>query len=98
MKFDKKRLEFPEETKEQFERYLSRKTLEITYYDGYMINFGNANISAISPYKVIMKSRTKELVILYYGDYMYDENLYFINTTKNACTFARLRELVRNYF
>ena len=40
----------------------------------------------------------KEVVILYYGEYLYDEELFFINDTNNRCTFQKLRELVVNYF
>ena len=98
MKINKKKLEFPKELKAKCDRYLSRKTLEITYLNGYLIKFAGTNISSISPHKIILKSAEKEVVILYYGEYLYDDELYFINDTNNACTFPRLRELVSNYF
>ncbi len=98
MKINKKKLEFPKELKAKCDRYLSRKTLEITYLNGYLIKFAGTNISSISPHKIILKSAEKEVVILYYGEYLYDEELYFINNTKNGCSFQKLRELVVNYF
>lgn len=98
MKINKKKLVFPKEIKDKCDRYLSRKNLEITYLNGYMIEFENTNFSTISPHKILMKSKEKEVVILYYGEYLYDDELYFINDTNNACTFPRLRELVSNYF
>lgn len=98
MKINKKKLEFPKEIKDKCDRYLSRKNLDITYIDGYMIEFKNSNFSTLSPHKILMKSGEKEVIILYYGEYLYDDELYFINDTNNACTFPRLRELVTNYF
>lgn len=98
MKINKKKLEFPKETKDKCNRYLSRKTLEITYFDGYMVEFKGTNISTISPHKILLKSKEKEVVILYYGEHLYDEELFFINNTKNGCSFQKLRELVVEYF
>lgn len=98
MKITKKKLEFPKEIQNKCNRYLSRKNLDITYINGYMIKFSNTNISTISPHKILIKSDEKEVVILYYGEYLYDEELYFINNTKNGCSFQKLRELVVNYF
>lgn len=98
MRITKKKLEFPKELKDKCNRYLSRKTLEITYFDGYMVKFTGTNISTISPHKILLKSKEKEVVILYYGEHLYDEELFFINNTKNGCSFQKLRELVVNYF
>ena len=98
MKINKKKLEFPKELKDKCNRYLSRKTLEITYFDGYMVEFKGTNISTISPHKILLKSKEKEVVILYYGEHLYDEELFFINNTKNGCSFQKLRELVVEYF
>lgn len=98
MRIYKKKLEFPKEIQEKCERYLSRRTLEITYLNGYIVKFSGTNMSAISPHKILIKSSDKEVVILYYGEYLYDEELFFINDTNNRCTFQKLRELVANYF
>ncbi len=98
MRITKKKLEFPKELKDKCNRYLSRKTLEITYFDGYMVKFAGTNVSTISPHKILLKSKEKEVVILYYGEHLYDEELFFINNTKNGCSFQKLRELVVNYF
>ena len=98
MEIKKKKLEFPKEIKDKCDRYLSRKNLEITYINGYMMEFTKTNFSTISPHKILLKTKEKEVVILYYGAYLYDDELYFINDTNNACTFPRLRELVSNYF
>lgn len=98
MKIKTKKLEFPKEIQDKCERYLKRKTLEITYLNGYMVEFKGTNLSTISPHKILIKSSDKEVVILYYGEYYYDEELFFINNTKNGCTFSKLRELILNYF
>lgn len=98
MKINKKKLEFPKKIKDKCDRYLSRKNLEITYFDGYMMEFKGTNISTISPHKILLKSKEKEVVILYYGEHLYDEELFFINNTKNGCSFQKLRELVVEYF
>ena len=98
MKITKKKLEIPKELKDKCNRYLSRKALEITYFDGYMVKFAGTNVSTISPHKILLKSKEKEVVILYYGEHLYDEELFFINNTKNGCSFQKLRELVVNYF
>lgn len=44
MKIQTKALEFPQEIKDKFERYLSRKRLEITYYNGHIVTFKNTNV------------------------------------------------------
>ena len=98
MKIKTKKLEFPKEIQDKCEKYLKRKTLEITYLNGYMVEFKGTNLSTISPHKILIKSSDKEVVILYYGEYYYDEELFFINNTKNGCTFSKLRELILNYF
>ncbi len=98
MKIKTKKLEFPKEIQDKCEKYLKRKTLEITYLNGYMVEFKGTNLSTISPHKILIKSSDKEVVILYYGEYYYDEELFFINNTKNGCTFSKLRELISNYF
>ena len=98
MKIKTKKLEFPKGIQDKCERYLKRKTLEITYLNGYMVEFKGTNLSTISPHKILIKSSNKEVVILYYGEYYYDEELFFINNTKNGCTFSKLRELISNYF
>ncbi len=98
MKVKKKKLEFPKEIQDKCDRYLSRKTLEITYLNGYMVGFDNTNLTYISPHKIILKSKEKEVMILYYGEHLYDEETFFINDTSKACTFQKLRELVVNYF
>lgn len=98
MNIRKRKIKFPSEVKNKCNRYLSRKTLEITYFDGYMIDFTNTNFSTLSPHKILLKSKEKELIILYYGDYYCKGELYFINDTKNPCSFQKLRQLVGNYF
>jgi len=98
MKVVKKKLEFPEELKDRCNTYLSRKNLEITYINGYLIEFKNTNISSLSPHKILIKSDAREVVILYYGEYYYDDKTFFINDTSTACSFHKLRELVASYF
>ena len=98
MKIKTKKLVFPKEIKDKCNRYLSRKNLEITYINGYMMEFQNSNLSTISPHKILIKSDEKEVMILYYGEHLYNDELFFINNTKNGCSFQRLRELVVNYF
>ena len=98
MKIKTKKLEFPKEIQDKCERYLKRKTLEITYLNGYMVEFKGTNLSTISPHKILIKSSNKEVVILFYGEFYYDEELFFINNTKNGCTFSKLWELISNYF
>ena len=98
MEFKKKKLKFPAKIKSDIERYLTRKNLEITYFEGYMMELDKANISNISPHKILFKKEDKELVILYYGDHHYDDKLFYINESKNPCTFGKLRELISKYF
>ena len=56
MKIKTKKLEFPKEIQDKCERYLKRKTLEITYLNGYMVEFKGTNLSTISPHKILIKS------------------------------------------
>ena len=98
MEVIKKELEFPKEIKDQFEKYLSRKTIEITYVNGLMVEFDKSNFCSISPYKIVMKSDDITLVILYYGEYHQTEGLYFVNDANNPCTFPKLREIVTKLF
>ena len=98
MEVIKKELAFPQEIKDQFEKYLSRKNIEITYVNGLMIEFSKSNFCSISPYKIVMQSDNIGLVILYYGEYHQSEGLYFVNDADHPCTFPKLRELVAKMF
>ena len=98
MEIIKKKLEFPVELKHRCNMFLKRKCLEITYINGYLVEFKNTNITTLSPHKILLKSGSKEVVILYYGEYYHDDKIFFINDTTNACSFNKLRELVATYF
>lgn len=93
MKIKTKKLEFPKEIQDKCERYLKRKTLEITYLNGYMVEFKGTNLSTISPHKILIKSSNKEVVILYYGEYYYDEELFFINNTKKRMHIFKIKRI-----
>jgi len=92
------KLKIDSEFKEKINKTFSRKNLEITYFNGYIVKFNKCNIESISPHKILFSSPTKNLIVLHYADYMENDGLYFVDGESEPLTITKLRDYVRNYF
>ena len=85
-----------EEIKSKIEQTVGKKPLEIAYYNGNLINIKGTNMDYINPAKVVIKLKTFDLVLLYYNEYFYEDDAFFIYTPKHKCSYNKLREIIRN--
>jgi len=98
MKLNIKKIEIEPEFIENVNKHLKRKSLEITYYNGYLIGFDKCNIESISPHKIVVGNDEKNLLIMHYANYMENDGLYFIDGIKEPFSITSLKEYVKNYF
>lgn len=86
------------ELKDKINKTINRKTLEITYYNGYIVRFDKCNVESISPHKILISSNEKNLLVMHYADYHENDELYYIDGEKQPLTITGLKEYVKNYF
>ena len=91
-----KKIEISDETKLKIEQTVGKKPLEIAYYNGNLINVKGTNMDYINPAKVVIKLEKLDLILLYYNEYYYEEDAFFIYNLKHKCTYNKLRDIIRN--
>ena len=96
IKFEK--LHFNEDTINSFNKFAKSYRFKITYIYGYIVKFDKANIHAISPHKILFSKNDMNLLVLYYNDYMENDNLYFVDGEKESFTISKIKRYVREYF
>lgn len=94
MKICSKKMEIPNDFKDKLETTLGIKGVEYTYIPGELIHFEKTNIDCVNPNKIIVKKSNKEIMILFYGEYYYEEEAFFIYDIHNKCTWNRLKEIM----
>ena len=85
-----------DEVKQKIEATTGKKPLEIAYYNGNLINIKGTNMDYINPAKVVIKLDNFDLVLLYYNEYYYEDDAFFIYNLKHKCTYNKLREIIKN--
>lgn len=88
------KLKIDSEFKEKINKTFSRKNLEITYFNGYIVKFNKCNMESISPHKILFSSPTKNLIVLHYADYM--ENDGFVRTSQLRLVLFLFRKICYN--
>ena len=86
-------MEIPKNFKDKLELTLGVKNTEYTYIPGELIHFEKLNIDCVNPNKIIVKKSGKEVMILHYGQYYYDEDAFFVYDIHNQSTWNRLKEI-----
>ena len=100
MKYDikDKKIKTGQELKDNFNKAFGKKTLEITYYNGYLVKFDKCNLESISPHKILISNNKKNLLIMHYADYHENDEIYYVDGEKQSLTITGLKEYVKNYF
>lgn len=53
--------------------------MKVTYYYGYIVEFDKVNVFVIKPHKIAFTKYRYNLLILHYGEYYANKNLFFIS-------------------
>ena len=83
-------------TKEELNKMAKHCGINVTYYDGYILEFDKANIDGITPHRLIFSKNGKELIVLHYDEYHEDDDLFFVDGEKY--TLYEIKKYIRNYF
>ena len=70
--------------------------IKFSFYYGYIIKFYKANIDGITPHTLIFSKNGKELIVLYYGLYHENDNLFIVDGEEY--TLYETKKYIRNYF
>ena len=92
------KIRIEQELKDKINKAIKRKTLEITYFNGYIVKFDKCNLESISPHKILISNEEKNLLVMHYADYHENDELYYIDGEKEPLTISGLKEYVKNYF
>lgn len=87
-----------QELKDKINKAIRKKTLEITYYNGYIVKFDKCNIESITPHKILISNDEKNLLVMHYADYHENSEIYYIDGEKQPLTITGLKEYVKKYF
>ena len=93
-----KKIKIDQELKDKFNKAFGKKTLEITYYNGYIVRFDKCNVESISPHKILISNNEKNLLVMHYADYHENSEIYYIDGEKQPLTIIGLKEYGINYF
>ncbi len=92
------KLKISDEIKEKIISLTRTANIEVTYYNGYITKFEKSNVESISPHKILLSNPLKNLLIMYYVDYIENDDLYFIDGEKEPLTMSKLKDYIKDYF
>lgn len=98
MKLIVEKIEIDTDLKAKIESTINKKNLVFTYFNGYLTKFDKCNVESLSPHKILISNQEKNLLVMYYADYIETDGLYFIDGEKEGLTIKKLKEYVNNYF
>lgn len=98
MKLIVEKIEMDIDLKAKIESTINKKNLVFTYFNGYLTKFDKCNVESLSPHKILISNQEKNLLVMYYADYIETDGLYFIDGEKEGLTIKKLKEYVNNYF
>ena len=70
---------FNEDTKEELSKMAKHSGINVTYYDGYILEFDKVNVHAITPHKLEFSKREDCLTVLHYDEYHEDSDLFIVD-------------------
>lgn len=94
MEICSKKMKISDDFKSKMEATLGIKNTEYTYIPGQLIEFKGTNMNCINPNKIIIKKSGKEIVVLFYGQYYYEDDAIFIYDIRHKCTWNKLKEIM----
>ena len=92
------KINFDKDTKEELNRFAKTYRMKVTYYNGYISKFDKLNVHTISPHKIIFSKYGYDILVLHYGEYYENKNLYIIPNEKELFTIGSMKKYVREYF
>lgn len=98
MKLIVEKIEMDTDLKAKIESTINKKNLVFTYFNGYLTKFDKCSVESLSPHKILISNQEKNLLVMYYADYIETDGLYFIDGEKEGLTIKKLKEYVNNYF
>ena len=98
MELKMEKIRITQELKDKINSAIKKKTLEITYFDGYIVKFDKCNIESITPHKILISNDEKNLLVMHYADYHENDEIYYVDGEKQPLTITGLKEYVKNYF
>ena len=90
------RMIFNEDTKEELNKMAKHSGINVTYYDGYILEFDKVNVHAITPHKLVFSKNGDYLTVLHYDEYHEDDDLFFVGGERH--TLLTIKKYIRNYF
>jgi len=89
-------MRFNQEIEEELFRMSKHSGISFSYYYGYIIEFDKANVDAITPHRLMFSKNEKELIVLHYGLYHENDNLFIVDG--EMYTLYEIKKYIRNYF
>jgi len=89
-------MQFNQEIEEELFRMAKHSGISFSYYYGYIVEFDKANVDGITPHTLIFSKKEKELIVLYYGIYHENDNVFIVDGEKY--TLCEIKKYIRNYF
>ena len=80
-------------TKEELNKMAKHSGINVTYYDGYILEFDKVNVHAITPHMLVFSKNGDYLTVLYYDEY---DDLFLVDGEKY--TLNTIKKYIRNYF
>ena len=69
---------FEKETEKKLYKIAKYNGIKFSYYYGYIVEFDKANVDGITPHTLIFSKKEKELIVLYYGIYHKNDDLFIV--------------------
>ena len=66
-------------TKEELNKMAKHCGINITYYDGYILEFDKVNVNRITPHRLIFSKNGKALIVLHYVLHHETDNLFIVD-------------------
>ena len=89
MQVSMKIMTFNNYTKEELSKMAKHCGINITYYDGYILEFDKVNVHAITPHMLVFSKNGDNLIVLYYDEYYEDDDLFFVDGKKEYVTYNK---------
>ena len=89
-------MSFEKKFEEELSKMAKHSCIEFWFYYGYIIESDKVNVDGITPHRLMFSKNEKELIVLHYGLYHEDDNLFFVDGEKY--TLLTIKKYIRNYF
>lgn len=87
---------FEKETEEKLYKIAKHNGIKFSYYYGYIVEFDKANVDGITPHTLIFSKKEKELIVLHYGIYHENDDLFIVE--EKMFSLLTIKKYIRNYF